>query len=147
MFGLFTFNCYRHWATLVVRDTGDGSVHLLQIKEFVTQWDPLAMISYGIGVLPLIRKLLGSHTRVTQPWYVDDAGEGGKFILFFAHLWDLQARGPKRGYFLEPTKSILVVAPRNVARTEGFFQGIGLKVVTGSRYPGGFMGESESKKS
>ena len=56
----------------MVRDTGDVSVHLLQIKEVVTQWDPIAMISYGIGVLPLIRKLRGSHTRVTQPWYADD---------------------------------------------------------------------------
>ena len=99
----------------MVRDTWDGSVQFLQIKEVVAQWDPLAMISYGIGVLPLIRKLRGSHTRVTQSWYADDAGEGGKFILFFAHLWDLQARGPKRGYFLEPTKRIFVLAPRNVA--------------------------------
>ena len=33
----FTFNCYRHWATLVVRDIGDGSGHLLHSKEGVTQ--------------------------------------------------------------------------------------------------------------
>ena len=50
----FTFNCYCHWATLVVWDTGDGSGHLLHSKEGVTQGDPLAMISYGIGVLPLV---------------------------------------------------------------------------------------------
>ena len=35
----FTFNCYRHWATLVVRDTGDGSGHFLHSKEGVTQGD------------------------------------------------------------------------------------------------------------
>ena len=28
----FTFNCYRHWATLVVRDTGDGSGHFMHSK-------------------------------------------------------------------------------------------------------------------
>ena len=28
----FTFNCYHHWATLVVRSTGDGSGHLLHSK-------------------------------------------------------------------------------------------------------------------
>ena len=28
----FTFNCYRHWATLVVRDMGDGSGHFLHSK-------------------------------------------------------------------------------------------------------------------
>ena len=51
----FTFNCYRHWATLVFQDTGDRSGHFLHIKEGVTQGDPLAMIAYGIGVLPLSR--------------------------------------------------------------------------------------------
>ena len=48
----FPFNCYRHWATLVVRDIGDGSSHFFHSKEGVTQGDPLAMIAYGIGVLP-----------------------------------------------------------------------------------------------
>ena len=51
----FTFNCYRHWATLVVRYMGDGSCHFLHSKEGVTQGVPLAMIACGIGVLPLIR--------------------------------------------------------------------------------------------
>ena len=50
---MFTFNCYRHWATLVVRNTADGSGHLLHSKEGVTQGDPLAMIAYCIGFLPL----------------------------------------------------------------------------------------------
>ena len=36
----FTFNCYRHWATLVVRDTGGVSGHFLHSKEGVTQGDP-----------------------------------------------------------------------------------------------------------
>ena len=32
----FTFNCYRHWSTLVVRNNEDGSGHFLHIKEGVT---------------------------------------------------------------------------------------------------------------
>ena len=63
----------------------------------------------------------------------------------FAHLRDLQARGPPRGYFPEPTKSILVVAPQNVARAEWFFRGMGLKVVMDSRYLGGFIGEIKAE--
>ena len=51
----FTYNFYRHWATLVVRDTGDGSGHFLHSKEGVNQGDPLAIIEYEIGVLTLIR--------------------------------------------------------------------------------------------
>ena len=45
---LFTFNCYRHWATLLESDTGDESGHLLHRKEGVIQGDPLSMISYEI---------------------------------------------------------------------------------------------------
>ena len=123
----FTFNCYRHWATLVVQDTGDGSGHFLHSKESVTQGDPLAMIAYGTGVLPLIRELQGDHPRVTQPWYSDNAGTGGEFTNILEHLRDLQAQGPVQGYYPEPTKSILVVAPGNVAWEEEHLGGWGSK--------------------
>ena len=61
----FTFNCYRNWATLVVRDTEYGTDHFLHIKKEVTHGDPLSMIPYGIGVLPLMRELQDAHPRVT----------------------------------------------------------------------------------
>ena len=81
------------------------------------------MIAYGIGVLSLIWKLRDSHPCVTQPWYADDAGAGGTFQQVLAHFLDLQAWGPARGYYPEPTKSILVVAPGNVAWAEEHFRG------------------------
>ena len=112
----FTFNCYLHWDTLVVRDTEDGSGKFWHSKEGVTQEDPLAMISYGIGVLLLIIELWGAHPCVTETWYADDVGAGGKFGHILEHFQDLQARGTLRGYFLDPTKSILVVTPSNVTR-------------------------------
>ena len=86
----------------------------MQIKEGVTQGGPLAMITYGIGVLLLIRELREVQPCVTQPWYVDDAGAGGAFNHILARDQDIQARGPPRGYLPEPTKSILVVVWRNV---------------------------------
>ena len=92
----FTFNCYRHWDTLVVRDIGDESGHFLHSKERMTEGDPLAMIAYGIGVLPLIRELREAHPRVTQPCYSDDAGAGETFIDLQAHYQDLQAQGRAR---------------------------------------------------
>ena len=98
----------------MVRNTEDGSGHFFHRKEGVTQGDPHTMISYGIGVLPLIRYLRRDHPQVTQPWYVDDAGAGGSFGAVMAHFRNLQLKGPARGYFLDPTKSILVVAERNV---------------------------------
>ena len=94
----------------MVRDTGYGSGHFLHSKEGVTQGEPLYMISYDIGFLPHIRELRNAHPRVTQPWYADDAGAGGKFPNILEHHRDLQAWGPPRGYYPEPTKSILVVS-------------------------------------
>ena len=130
----FTFNCYRHWNTLMVRHTADGSGHFLHSKEGVTQGGPLAMIAYGTGVLPLIRD------PQERP-----VGAGSKFEDAMAHFRDLQLRGPAQGYFPEPTKSILVVAERNVPRAKEYFHGIGIQVVTGSRYPGGFVGGRETE--
>ena len=82
------FNCCRHWDTLVVWDTGYRSGHFLHSKEGVTQGDPLAMIAYGIGVLPLIRELRGAYPRITQPWYANDAGDGGTFQQVQEHFRD-----------------------------------------------------------
>ena len=50
----FVFNCYLHWNTLVIR-AGYEMGHFLFIKEGVTQGDPLAMVVYGLVILPLIR--------------------------------------------------------------------------------------------
>ena len=52
----------------------------------MTQGYPLVMIAYGIGVLHLIRELQDSHLRVTQPWYADYAGAGGKFGNILEHF-------------------------------------------------------------
>ena len=93
----FTFNCYRHWAMLVVRKTTIGSGHFLHSKESVTQGDPLSMIAYGIGVLPLICVLRRAHPHIMQPLYADDAGAGGQFWDVMAHFRDLQLRGPDQG--------------------------------------------------
>ena len=93
----FTFDFYRHWATLVVRYTGDDSGHFLHSKEGVTQGDPLTIIVYGIEVLTLIREFQGEPPRVTHLWYADDAGAEGKFHHILAHLRDMQERGSPRG--------------------------------------------------
>ena len=124
----------------------DGSGHFLHSKEGVTQGDPLAMIAYGISVLPLIRVLRRDHSQVTQPWYADDAGAGGNFEAVMAHFRDLQLKGPARGYFPELTKSILVVAEKNVPRATEYFRRMGIKVLTGNRYLGGFVGERGTER-
>ena len=63
-----------------------------------------------------------------------------------AHFLDLQAQAPAQGYYPEPTKRILVVAPGNVAWAEDHFRGLGIRVVTGHRYLGGFIGDAEAER-
>ena len=43
------------------------------------QGDPLAMITYGIGILSLIKNLKWEIPDVTKPWYADDTGALGTF--------------------------------------------------------------------
>ena len=74
-------------------------------------------------------------------------GGGGVFENILAHFQDIQARWPPREYFPDPTKSILVVAPRNVPREEELFRGMGENTVTGSRYLGVFVGDGAAEES
>ena len=63
-----------------------------------------------------------------------------------AHLRDLQLKGPARGYFIEPTKSILVVSEQNLPRATEYFRGMGMQIVMGSRYLEGFVGEIRAEQ-
>lgn len=138
----FAFNCYRHCSILVIRGDIHHCVFLLS-QEGVTQGDPLAMILYGLGLLPLIRQLKAEFPDVEQPWYADDAGAGGTFTSIRAHFKRLQELGPKFGYFPNPSKSIIVVPAHSLARAKAAFADLGFTVKTGSRYLGGFLGERD----
>ena len=61
----FNFKCYCRWDTMVVQNTEDGSGRFFHNKEGVTQGYSLAMITYNIGILPLIRELRDAHPRIT----------------------------------------------------------------------------------
>ena len=139
----FEFNCYRHWSKLVIR-AGDGTGHFFFRKEGVTQGDPLSMVACGLIILPLIRELRQARHGVTKPLY---SRLGGTFEEIRRHLDDLMVRGSPLGYFLEPTKSLLVVSPQNFLRAEAFFRGYGLHIVTGRRYIGGFVGTNLAQDS
>ena len=110
----------------------------------MTQGYPLTRIAYGIGVLPIIKDLRGAYPRVTHSWYADDAGAWVSFGNILAHFEDIQVRRTPWGYFLKPTKSILFIAPQNMARAEECFWGIGILLVTGNQYLGGFIGNRDA---
>ena len=55
----------------------------------------------------------------------------------------LTREGPRRGYFPEPTKSILCVKPQSMVRVTALFQHLGFKVVNGTRCLGGHIGTED----
>ena len=138
----FVFNCYKHWSLLIMRGE-DGDITMLHSKEGVTQGDPLAMVVYGVGMLPLTHILRRQTEEMMQLWYADDAAAGGKFDKVLCYFNTLTREGPKRGYFPEPTKSILCVKPQSVVRATALFQHLGFKIVTGTRYLGGHIGTED----
>ena len=52
---------------------------ILHSREGVTQGDPLAMIAYGIRILPLSKNTKRVISDVTQPWYAEESRALGKF--------------------------------------------------------------------
>ena len=52
---------------------------------------------------------------------------------------------PRRGDVPEPSKSIIIIHPNQVDKAKLKFQALGLKVKTGYRYLGGFIGDSSSE--
>ena len=74
-------------------------------------------------------------------------GAGGKFQQILEHFLDLKTQEPAWGYYPDPTKSILVMAPGNVAREEEHFRGLGIRVMMGHHYLGGYIRDRESEGS
>jgi hypothetical protein len=105
------------------------------------------MIAYGIGMLPLIRKLKSEFPAVKQLWYADDALIAAKFHQIQDIFSALEKYGPTFGYFPEPSKSVLVVTEANANKAKTFFRNQGFKVRLGSRYLGGYLGSATSQSS
>jgi hypothetical protein len=104
------------------------------------------MIVYGIALLPLSERLRAFEPTVLQPWYADDMAMVGP-CSGIAKVTTLLARlGPLRGYFPEPSKSILICKPavRDLARQA--LASFDFKYVDGHRYVGGFIGTDEARE-
>ena len=78
------------------------------------QGDPLAMIAYGIGIIPLIKNLKRAIPDVTQPWNADNNGALGAFARLTTYSDLLTEQGPGWGYHPELSKSVLIVRLDNL---------------------------------
>ena len=106
----------------------------------MTQGDPLSMFMYAFGTLPLIRSLR-NPSHWTQLWYADDTSARG-YLCDFHDWFSLPCfHGPAYGKFPEPTKSCVVVDEHFRSEAESLFQGLGICIVSGHRYLGGFIGD------
>ena len=102
------------WVTSIFLHSGEG----------MTQGDPLAMITFGIGILPLIKNLRRDLPDINQPWYTDDSGALGIFARSETYFNFLTRQGPRRGYYPEQFKIIMIVCPDNLeaGKVFGFCQ-------------------------
>ena len=55
----------------------DGTDNIIHSRVGVTQGEPLTVVDYGIGVLPLMKLLNSAYPGITQPWCADKAGALG----------------------------------------------------------------------
>ena len=102
----------KDWSLLVLRN-GNGTASFLHSREGVTQRDNLAIITYGIGILPFIKNLKQEISDITQPWYADDARALGAFVRLDTYFDSLTCQVQVKGYYPELSKSILIVRPEN----------------------------------
>ena len=89
-------------------------------------------------------ELQTSHSQETQPWYNNNEESRGSFQNIQIYLDDLMVRVPSRKYFLDPTKTLLVVSKNKVLWFQALFRGMGLRVMTSRKYIGGFIYDREA---
>ncbi len=135
----FVFNTYQGYSYLVL----EGCPEFILSKEGVTQGDPLSMLLYSVAVLPLVHSLIDCD-KWKQNWYADDSSCVGGLMSIKEWFDRLSNRGPAYGYYLQPAKSILVVHPSFVVEADRMFSDLGIRVVTGGRFLGGFIGDDKS---
>ena len=139
---IFAFNCYKHWAQLLLRQPGELTVPILS-KEGVTQGDPLSMVLYGITLAPLAEELRAADPGLLSPFYADDAAFDGSAQRSAQLLKLLMRRGPDQGYFPEPAKSLFISdtsGQEEAAKREFSTEGLTLNSVSGSLYLGAYLG-------
>ena len=104
----FTFNFYRHWAQLLLHQTGEPPVTILS-REGVTQGDPLSMVLYGINLTPVADKIRPADPGLLYPFYADYSAFDGLAQRSAQLLKLLMKREPDRGYLPETAKSLFIL--------------------------------------
>jgi len=135
-------NSYNSDARLFV--VGGGEIRSREGTTQGDQGDPLAMPLYAVSTLPIINKLHVKHPTILQEWYADDSAGAGKLRRIRAWFDDLLAIGPGHGYFVNNSKTQLLVKPHLVEEASRIFEGTGVAIVSdGVRYLGTALGSED----
>ena len=114
-------------------------------REGVTQGVQIAMVAYGIGILPLIKNLKVVFPDVTQPWYADNSGAFGTFQRFKSCFNSLKLHGQEQRYYPETSKRVMIIHPENLESVKLFDLSHEFKVFTGAHSLRVYIGDNESK--
>ena len=104
----FAFDCYTHWAQLILRQPGEPPVTILS-RERLSHGDPLSMVLYGITLVPLAEQLQAADPGILSPFYADDAKFDGLARRSAQLLKLSMKRGPEWGYSHKPSKSLFIL--------------------------------------
>ena len=137
-------NCYGTPSRLFVAGGKE-----LKSDEGTTQGDPLAMHSYGVGILPFLSIIKPElqKKKMKHVAYADDIG-GGSGLLMLRSWWNkIVENGPDFGYFPKASKTWLVVKEEKLNEAEELFRDTGIQITTeGRKYLGGFIGTQEGRE-
>ena len=90
-----------------------GQIGIIKGEDGSTQGDPTAMPMYAISIRPLMDDITRNQDLllpiVEQVWLAVDGTAGGKLAQLKKLSDTVQQLGPKYGYFLNSTKTMLIV--------------------------------------
>ena len=104
------------------------------------------MVLYWIILVPLAEELRAADPGLLSSFYADDAAFDGSAQQSAQLLKLLIKRGPDRGYFPEPAKSLFISdtpGQEEAAKIEFEVEVLALNFVGGSRYLGAYLGPQE----
>jgi hypothetical protein len=144
----FAFNCYRHFNQVIVRRGNGRKAFIILSEEGLSQGDPLAMILYGVALLPLVEGLRQAVPEATTPWFADDSAAIGNMHKCAKCLEYLSEHGPTYGYYIEPEKTHVICKEEEEPEAKAAFLSRGLVVSfsRGQRYLGGFIGSKGERE-